>query len=186
MNFPGSMMESMFEGMSTEDKKNMMSSMMDSFFASMSQEEKRQLMSEMMSRMMGNFSSTSGDTSTNQGSSNWSMMDMMNMMMGGGSSSNQKSNQRNGNWSMMDMMNMMMGMPRNSSSHSDNADNDLKNLFTDWLNQVESEILTYINETQDLNPDQIALKLKISRSSAMYFIEKLSKEKKINLNKDET
>lgn len=156
-------MEKMFDSMSTEEKKNMVSSMMESFFASMSLEDKKQLMSEMMPKLMGEM----------MGAGRMPMM----CMMGNSSSGNKKDTPKMS--SMMEMCNMMMKdlLVSNSTRNcSNDVEADLKSLFSDWLNQVENEISAYMNETNSQNPEEIASMFKISTKSAKYFLDKMAKE----------
>ncbi len=60
------MMDGMMNGMSSDEKKEMMDKMMENFFSGMSNEEKQKIMEDMMSKMTGGGG----------------MMGMMEMMMG--------------------------------------------------------------------------------------------------------
>jgi len=72
------MMEGQFQGMSSEDKKQMMETMMDKFFSSMSDEEKKEMMSDMMPKMMEQMMGHGSPMGNNP------MMGMMSIMMGRG------------------------------------------------------------------------------------------------------
>jgi hypothetical protein len=84
-----SMMETMMNRMSQEDKAAMMDKMMAKFFEGMTKEDKQRMMQEMMPKMMEGMT----------------MMDMMSGMMGSGE-----------NEGMMGMMSGMMGGDCNEGS----------------------------------------------------------------------
>ena len=52
-------------------------------------------------------------------------------------------------------------------------------MFEDWVTEVEKEILKLIDDKGQLTPDSIAKELKISEDSALYFISKLIRDKKV-------
>ncbi len=100
------------------------------------------------------------------------MMEMMKKMMCGDSNTNM----------CMDMMKNMM----NSDSSKDNNSNDCPNvpsevfdLFEEWSMQIELEVLNIIEDSNNINLEKIAEKLKLSKSSIEYFLKKLAEKDKI-------
>ena len=63
---------------------------------------------------------------------------------------------------------------------------EVRALFEDWASEVEKEILNVIKEAGQVNPLSIAEKFKISEDSALYFISKLVRDKKIKVNAEFT
>ena len=59
---------------------------------------------------------------------------------------------------------------------------EVQALFEDWASEVEKEILNVIKEEGQINPLAIAEKLKITEDSALYFVSKLVRDKKIKVN----
>lgn len=198
MGFKDKMMGNMMDKMTAEEKKEMMDSMMESFFSGMTSEEKQEMMNsmmpKMMEQMMGGSSNTSGDNP---------MMKMMSSMMGGNGS-------MMGGSSMMGMMNSMMGcnspmtemmgnqgepdsnpmdmckeMMKNMSRNNDIATfatPEVRQLFEDWVQQVDEEILAIIKTDKATTPEKIAEQLKISKDSVLYFLTRLAQKEKISLN----
>jgi len=163
MGFRESMMNFMMGNMSSDEKKAMMDRMMENFFSGMSDEEKQAMMSEMMPKMMENMMKGGG------------MMNMMGKMMG------QKGEAEGGGFNPMDMCRQMMssmGEGRNTESF---ATPELQNLFKDWLQQINEEILGFMKEHQSASVDQIAEHIKLSPDSVIYLLATLAQEGKVQL-----
>ena len=71
--------------------------------------------------------------------------------------------------------------PKYSPASSNEAfpTSEVRALFDDWATQVESEVLTIVKQKGEVNPGKIAQELKISEDSALFFISKLIRDKKI-------
>lgn len=168
------MMESMMGNMSKEEKMDMMNKMMDSFFSNMSDEEKKEMMNNMMQNMMGDNKSTP-------------MGGMMGMMMGGKSG-------------MMDMMSKMMGgkksedgtaempwnmcrkMMANMTKSTDLAvfsTPEIRQLFEEWTEQIETEILDFTKQSETIEVDKIQKHFKLTKESIIYFLNRLAQKEKI-------
>ncbi len=170
MGFKEKMMDGMMNKMSSEEKKEMMDQMMDKFFSDMSKEEKQEMMQNMMPKMMG------GDSSMNMmdmmGGGN-SPMNMMSMMMGGGK--NSEGNEEKP-W---DMCKKMMSSMNENTNNTRFATPEIRDLFEEWALQIEEEILGLVETNGNVDPDNIAKSLKLSKSSVIYFLTKLAKKEKI-------
>jgi FaeA-like protein len=79
----------------------------------------------------------------------------------------------------MQMSQQMAGAVTESASMASFATPEVRGLFEEWAKAVEEEILGFLNEKGSSNPSEIASKLKISEESALYFIGKMAKEKKV-------
>jgi hypothetical protein len=152
------MMDNHFEKMSMEEKKQMMDTMMDKFFSSMSESERKEMMSGMMPKMMGQMMSGSGNSP---------MMDMMSMMMGNrGDKENKKMP-----WDMCGEMMTNFTETANSAKY---ANSELRGLFEEWCNQIETELLSYLKESGGINIEAISQKLNLSPESVKYLLNKLA------------
>lgn len=185
MGFKEKMMENMMGNMSAEEKKDMMDKMMEGFFSTMTKEEKQEMMNSMMPKMMEQMMG-----SDNKGSSGMmgmmgsmmggkgSMMDMMSSMMG---SKSDKDSSDSGS-GPMDMCKKMMSTISQSSDIATFATPEVRQMFEEWVQQVDEEILGLVKENNLITPEQVAEKLKISKNSAIYFLSRLAQKGKISIN----
>lgn len=156
------MMENFFSQMPAEEKQRMMEGMMDKFFSGTSAEEKGKLMQNMMQNMMGGGFST---------------RDMMQGMMGG----RKDAGGGEGAGMPWDMCKKMMSSINTSSELASFATPEVRSLFNDWAEQIEAEMLQYIQEKKTADPAELAAHFKISPSSASFFLNRLVQKGKINL-----
>lgn len=188
MGFKNKMMESMMEKMSSEERKEMMEGMMENFFSNMTKEEKQDMMNNMMPKMMEQMMGGSQGQGGMMGmmpkmmeqmmGGKGSMMDMMGSMMGPKS---EKGSAQDG-FNPMDMCKKMMATISQSSEIATFATPEVRQLFEEWVQQVDEEILNLVKGESVVSPDQIAEKLKISKSSAIYFLSRLAQKGKISIN----
>lgn len=194
------MMDNMMGKMSTQEKKDMMDKMMENFFSSMTEDEKKEMMNsmmpKMMEQMMGSGSESSGDGMMNMMQSmmsgNGSMMNMMGSMMENQDSmkgmmdhSSSKSNESiSTGFNPMEMCKKMMSTISQSNEIATYATPEVRQLFEDWVLQVDEEILGYIKDTASVDPDQIAEHLKISKNSVIYFLTRLAQKDKLKIKID--
>lgn len=165
--FMNQMMESQFQNMSADDKKQMMETMMDKFMSSMSDDEKKKMMSEMMPKMMNEMM---GDKP---------MMGIMSMMMGGKKTGN--SEKGNDNPKMpWDMCKEMMTGMRETANTAKFATPELRGLFDEWCQQIEKEILDFIKETKSIKIDALAEKFNLSEESIKYLLGRLANKNLID------
>jgi hypothetical protein len=177
MNLKEKMMDTMMGSMSAEEKKEMMDTMMEKFFSSMSSEEKQDMMKSMMPKMMEMMKGSGG------------MMGMMGAMMGGKSPMKDMMNccDDSGEGSdedlnPMEMCTQMMSSMRQSSEIATFATPEIRNLFEEWVRQIEEEIEQYIAKNATIEPEIISSHFKISKDSAIYFLSRLAQKGKITIN----
>lgn len=147
--------------------ENMMSSMMGSKMGKMSDDEKQGMMG-MMGGMLGKMSEEE-----KQG-----MMGVMAGMMGG------EPEKGFPGMNMMDMCQKMMSAMVQTNEIATFATPEVRQLFEDWVQQVDEEILSFIMDGGSTDPEQIAAHLKISKSSAIYFLSRLAQKGKISIKVD--
>jgi hypothetical protein len=178
------MMDGMLGAMSSEERQKMMGTMMDKFMASMTPDEKQGLMHS----MMGASTSAAGG----QGPAG-KMRGMMAGMMGG-------------RGRMGRMMSMMMGRKGTSDGHADEtgdapwdmcrrmmdavgrandlasyATPELRQIFEEWLGQIEGEILQAVNESGQADVGSLAQRFKLSAESVQFVLFRLARQGKIDL-----
>ena len=172
------MMDAMMNKMSKEEKMEMMDKMMNSFFDGMTNEEKTDMMNKMMPKMMQNMmkGNMGGmgkmmDSFMNRGP------EMMKNMMGGSDEPAED------DFSPMDMCKEMMEDMKQGYKLATMATPEIQGLFQDWVEQIETEILDFINNNKDkeINTDEIAANFKISKNSTYYFLTRLAQQDKIKL-----
>jgi len=144
------MMENQFRNMSSEDKKKMMDFMMDKFFSGMSDDEKKNMMSDMMPKMMGDNP----------------MMGMMSMMMG-------KKGDNNGKMPW-DMCSEMMSGFKETANTAKFATSELRDLFDEWCQLIEKEVLDFIKENKSIKIEELVAKFNLSEGSIKYILSKLA------------
>jgi hypothetical protein len=160
------MMDSMMNGMSPEEKKEMMAKMMEKFFEGMAEEEKEALMKDMMPKTMQHMMGESG-----------SMRDMMRHMMGHELGHNGEGEGAN----PMDMCKEFIQSIKQSKEISAIVTPEINAMFEEWVSQVNEEILNHLKEKKSLSIKSIAEHLKISEESAIYFAAKLGQSKRIDI-----
>ena len=175
MSIKDKMMESMMDKMSKEEKLAMMDTMMEKFFADLTAEDKQKMMHKMMPQMMGEGMGMMG-----------MMKGMMAGMMGGTSSDSTAEAERededccgDSGFNPMDMCRKMMDSIGRSHEMAEFATPELRGLFQDWVQQIEEEILAYVN-TENGDSKKIAEHFKLSEESVIYILGKLAQKGKIN------
>lgn len=163
MGIKESMMKFMIGNMSPDEKKEMMNRMMENFFADMSKEEKQAMMGEMMPKMMESMMEGGG------------MMNMMGKMMG------HMGNEENEGFSPMDMCRQMMSTIGEGHGRESFATPELRGLFTDWMQQINEEIMGFMQTQPSASVEQVAEHLKISENSVIYLLGTLAQEGKVKL-----
>lgn len=81
----------------------------------------------------------------------------------------------------MEMCKRMMESVNTTATMAGFATPEVRALFDDWAAQVEGEVLTILKQKGEVNPGEIAHELRISEDSALYFISKLIRDKKIKV-----
>lgn len=157
-------MESMMNGMSSDEKKTLMNEMMEKFFAGMSDEDKQDMMKEMMTRMTGGGA---GEGRPNP------MMRMMGFMMGG--------KDEGGEFNPMDMCKKMMATMGQARETAVFATPEIRTLFEEWARQMDEELLGLLDGGASSDLDQLAARLKISKESLIFFLARLAQKGEIGL-----
>ena len=81
----------------------------------------------------------------------------------------------------MQMSQQMAGAVTESASMASFATPEIRGLFEEWSKAVEEEMLAFLKEKGSSKPAEIASRLKISEESALYFIGKMAREKKLRI-----
>lgn len=174
------LMGKFFSEMSRETKQEMMEKMMKKFFSSMTAEEKEKTMKNMMPDMV--------ETMMKEGP-----MGMMKMMMGGGpgrmmgmiakhmcceEDSEEKSEMP---W---DLWKKFMSSMTESVETAKFATPEIRGLFEEWAQQVEEEMLQFVEKEGKADPEQIAKQFKLSVDSAIFFLTRLAKKRKVSFKQE--
>ena len=81
----------------------------------------------------------------------------------------------------MQMGQQMAGAVTESASVGSFATPEVRGLFEEWARAVEEEIVSLLKDKGTSEPSEIAAKLKISEESALFFIGKMAREKKVKI-----
>lgn len=79
----------------------------------------------------------------------------------------------------MDMCKQMMESITTAANMAGLATPEVRALFEEWSTEVEKEVLIIIGKRQQADPLDIAQELKVSENTALYFVSKLIRDKKI-------
>jgi len=58
---------------------------------------------------------------------------------------------------------------------------ELIQLFNDWLSEIENEALTLLIDKQIADPEMIAQQLRVKKDSALFILNKLAREGRVNV-----
>ena len=174
------MLNDMMDKMSSQDKEELMKELMGKFFSEMSRETKQEMMEKMMPDMV--------ETMMKEGP-----MGMMKMMMGGGpgrmigmmakhmrceEDSEEKSEMP---W---DLCKKFISSMTESVETAKFATPEIRGLFEEWAQQVEEEILQFVEKEGKADPKQIAKQFKLSVDSAIFFLTRLAKKRKVSFKQE--
>jgi len=81
----------------------------------------------------------------------------------------------------MQMGQQMAGAVTESASMASFATPEVRRLFEEWAKAVEEEILELLKDKGTIEPSEMAVNLKISEESALFFIGKMAREKKVKI-----
>ena len=81
----------------------------------------------------------------------------------------------------MQMGQQMAGAVTESASMASFATPEVRGLFEEWARAVEEEIVWLSKNRRTSDPSEIAAKLKISEESALFFLGKMAREKKVKI-----
>lgn len=163
-------------------KKEKFNQFLDEQFMNASDEDKQWMLEIMMEKCRKNISEEKFKTykSNNmENKANYSktnpMMGMMSTMMKGMMKSRMGEKHP-----MMNMCREMMKEKTDQPHDESYTTDELMALFKDWCSHVEEEILSFVNETGEVNEEKIAEKFNLSKESVNHLINNLRKSDKIN------
>jgi hypothetical protein len=81
----------------------------------------------------------------------------------------------------MQLSQQMAGAITESASMASFATPEVRGLFEEWTKAVEEEIYGLLKDKESVESSDVAAKLKISEESALFFIGKMAREKKIKI-----
>ena len=58
---------------------------------------------------------------------------------------------------------------------------ELRNLFNEWLTEIEQLITAFVNKKNRVDPDEVAREFKLQRDSVIFIISKLAREGRITM-----
>ena len=101
------------------------------------------------------------------------MKGMMKRMMG-------KDTQSAGEGDMpWEMCQNMMASFREHAEATKFATPELRQLFEEWVEQIEEEIVQFVEKAGNVDPDAIAAHFKLSKESVIFLLTRLAKQEKI-------
>jgi predicted transcriptional regulator len=180
----GAMMDRFFAAMSAAEKQKMMDGMMEKFMASMTAEEKQSMMQNMMPKMMG------------QMMGGGMMGSMMSKMMGGmknrmnqaadgvvnaGIENSEGGETAETPW---DMCKKMMSKMAASNSREADTTPEMRQLFDEWIAQIEEEIMDFIGQSESIDVHKISEHFKLSDDSVASVLTRLAQKGKIHYKKE--
>lgn len=81
----------------------------------------------------------------------------------------------------MQMGQQMAGAISESSSLASFATPEVRGLFEEWMRSIEEEILGFLKEKGSSEPSKVAVRLKVSEESVLFFISKMAREGKLKI-----
>ena len=58
---------------------------------------------------------------------------------------------------------------------------ELRGLFNDWLTEIESEVVVFLEGKEQIEPEKVAKHLRLERESTIFILNKLAREGKIDV-----
>jgi hypothetical protein len=174
------MLDAMMGQMTSEERGKLMGAMMDKFMASVTADEKERLMRSMMGamgdkepagKMPGMMAAMMGSGSR--------MARMMSMMMDSKNTPDGCGDEKSEEpW---DMCRRMMGVVGRANDLASYATPELRQIFEEWLGQIEGEILAAIEESGESDVDSLVRRFKLSAESVQFVLFRLARQGKIDL-----
>jgi hypothetical protein len=81
----------------------------------------------------------------------------------------------------MQMKEQMAGAISETGTMASYATPEIRGLFEEWAKAVEEEIIGFLKEKGTSEPVEIAEQLKISEESAIFFLGKMARERKLKI-----
>lgn len=83
-----------------------------------------------------------------------------------------------------DMCHDMMSFFREQADATKFATPELRQLFDEWVEQIEQEIVQFVEQEGNVDPDAIAGHFKLSKESVIFLLTRLAKQGKIQFATD--
>ena len=106
------------------------------------------------------------------------MMNMKKMMMG---MKDQMKQKMGPDFNPMEMCQRMMALMGQITDSALFGTEEIRDLFKDWLEEIERDILAFVKGRDKVNPDVIASEFSLSRESAIFFLGRLARKGKIRM-----
>jgi hypothetical protein len=58
---------------------------------------------------------------------------------------------------------------------------ELRGLFNDWVQAIEGEIIDFLKDRQNVDPDEVAKHFRLTQESAIFVLGKMAREGKITM-----
>jgi len=81
----------------------------------------------------------------------------------------------------MEMCKRMIESVTRAAEMGSYATPEVRALFEDWMGEVEKEIITFVKDKGEVQPKDIAEKLKINEGSVIFFICRLAQQGKVKI-----
>ena len=81
----------------------------------------------------------------------------------------------------MEMCQRMMTLMEQITASAYFGTEEIRNLFSNWLEEIERDILIFVKSKDKADPDTIALEFNISKESAIFFLSRLAQKGKIHM-----
>jgi len=194
------MINEMMDKMSAQEKEKMMRKLMGKFFAEMSQETKQEILEKMVKHLfismtdeekektMKNMMPDMMETIIKEGP-----MGMIKIMMGKGPGRMRgmmakhiccdEDSEEKGEMAW-DWCKKFMSSMSESVETAKFATPEIRGLFDEWAQQVEEEILQFVKKEGKADPEQIAKHFKLSVDSAIFFLTRLAKKRKVSFKQE--
>lgn len=160
--------------------KEKFNEMIDDLLKDLSDSDKQQMYDAMYEKCYNHRTETNKESkwphgmNMKGGARGGMMMEMMSAMMSG----RKKSHMKGWESPMSRCMDMMSGMKEKSENKTYTPD-ELMDLFKDWCGQIEDEIVSFINETGEIDQEKIADKFHLSKESVSHLLKSMEKAEKI-------
>ena len=106
------------------------------------------------------------------------MMNMKKMMMG---MKDQMKQKMGPDFNPMEMCQRMMALMGQITDSAFFGTKEIRDLFKDWLEEIERDILLFVKGKGSVDPDAIASEFSMSRESAIFFLSRLARKGKIHM-----
>ena len=82
---------------------------------------------------------------------------------------------------VMEMCRQMTQAVQQTNENAAYATPELRDLFNDWLEQVENEVLVFLSKKDNASVEELSKELGITEQSAIFLLSKLTRQGKLDL-----